>query len=190
MKKIVFLTGNSHKASEAAAILNPLGFQVEQMNADLPEIQDLSLEKVIQEKAKHARLFVPTDAVIIEDTAFYLDAYNNFPGPFGKYVIKGIGFSGILKLVENMDKSAHFRALIAYIPEYAEKPVFFEGICKGQIMKASLQAPVDMPYDAIFAPEGYDKTFLELPISVKDKVSHRARALNALATYLKEGKSL
>ena len=186
MKKITFLTGNAHKASEAAAILAPLGYEVELFAADLPEIQQLSVEKIIEEKAKNARLFVPTDAVIIEDTGFFIDAYNEFPGALGKFVLKGIGFPGILKLADDSDKRARFKTVIAYLPEFEDEVMYFKGEVTGRIVKPSAQPNPNMPFDAIFIPDGYESTFLELGENVKNKISHRTKALNALAAYLKE----
>ena len=189
MKKITFLTGNAHKASEAAKILAPLGYEIEMFPADLPEIQELSVEKIITEKAKNARLFVNTDAVIIEDTGFFIDAYNDFPGALGKYVFKGIGFPGLLKLADDVDKRARFKTVIAYIPEFEDEPIYFKGEVTGRIVKPTAQPHANMPFDAIFVPDGYEQTFLELGEATKNRISHRTKALNALAAYLKENEN-
>lgn len=84
-------------------------------------------------------------------------------------------------LAPHADRSAQFRAVIALIIDDTE--VLFEGIVRGRI--ADQKAGVEgFGYDPIFIPEGYDKTFAELPDEVKLGMSHRSRAVAKMVAFL------
>ncbi len=93
----------------------------------------------------------------------------------------------LLRELENeSNRKARFRTVIALIMEEEEgkpKTVLFEGIVEGEIIRER-RGGEGFGYDPIFQPTGYDKTFAELGLSVKNTISHRARAVNKLTHYL------
>jgi XTP/dITP diphosphohydrolase len=92
----------------------------------------------------------------------------------------------LLRELENeSNRKARFRTVIALIIEEEEKPktVLFEGIVEGEIIRER-RGGEGFGYDPIFQPIGYDKTFAELGLSIKNTISHRARAVNKLTHYL------
>ena len=92
----------------------------------------------------------------------------------------------LLRELENeSNRKARFRTVIALIIEEEGKPktVLFEGIVEGEIIRER-RGGEGFGYDPIFQPTGYDKTFAELGLSIKNTISHRARAVNKLTHYL------
>jgi non-canonical purine NTP pyrophosphatase (RdgB/HAM1 family) len=90
----------------------------------------------------------------------------------------------LLGELENVDnRKARFRTVFTLIID--GKTQFFEGICNGDIIREK-RGGEGFGYDPIFQPEGYDKTFAELGSEIKNHISHRARAVEKLAHYLKE----
>ena len=92
----------------------------------------------------------------------------------------------LLRELENESNcKARFRTVIALIMEEEGKPktVLFEGIVEGEIIRER-RGGEGFGYDPIFQPTGYDKTFAELGLSIKNTISHRARAVNKLTHYL------
>ena len=92
----------------------------------------------------------------------------------------------LLRELENeSNRKARFRTVIALIMEEEGKPktILFEGIVEGEIIRER-RGGEGFGYDPIFQPTGYDNTFAELGLSVKNKISHRARAVNKLTHYL------
>ena len=80
------------------------------------------------------------------------------------------------------NRSAQFKTIISLILE--EKEYQFEGICKGQITASEIGTN-GFGYDAIFIPEGSNKTFAEMSLDEKNKFSHRKKAVTQLITFLK-----
>ena len=92
----------------------------------------------------------------------------------------------LLRELENKsNRKARFRTVIALIMEEEgkTKTVLFEGIVEGEIIRER-RGGEGFGYDPIFQPTGYDKTFAELGLSIKNTISHRARAVNKLTHYL------
>jgi XTP/dITP diphosphohydrolase len=88
-----------------------------------------------------------------------------------------------LKELEGKEnRKAQFRTAICLIME--GKEYLFEGIVKGHIIEEK-RGGAGFGYDPIFVPEGYDQTFAELGNDVKNTISHRARAVEKLCTFLK-----
>jgi len=89
----------------------------------------------------------------------------------------------LLELKDKENRSAQFRAVIALILNNTE--YLFEGILKGQI-GFEKKGTEGFGYDPIFIPEGYDQTAAELGSTIKNKISHRVRALDKMIEFLNE----
>ena len=139
-------------------------------------------EEVAKEKARAAAKELG-QTVITEDTGLYLEAYENFPGTYSKFVFLGVGLNGILKLLEDKPRNAHFETIVGYC-EPGNEPMVFVGICKGEITE-EVHQPIThgVPYDSIFIPEGESRTFSEMTKEEKAKYSHRAKAINKFAEW-------
>ena len=86
------------------------------------------------------------------------------------------------ELENNNNRKARFRTVIALIIN--GKVTTFDGIVNGEIIREK-RGGEGFGYDPIFEPEGYNKTFAELGTDIKNQISHRARATQKLAEYLK-----
>jgi len=127
-------------------------------------------------------------AVIADDSGIEVDALDGAPGIYSaRYCGQGATdedrVTKLLSEIENADnRGAQFNCAIALILPDGERHIF-EGIVRGTLdFKPS--GSNGFGYDPIFIPDGYDKTFGELDSSIKDEISHRARALKALAEFL------
>ncbi|MCB0801057.1 MAG: non-canonical purine NTP pyrophosphatase, partial [Bacteroidales bacterium] len=81
------------------------------------------------------------------------------------------------------DRSARFRTVIALILD--GKEYLFEGIIEGEII-SERRGDGGFGYDPVFIARGYDRTFAEIPLREKNSISHRARAMRQLITFLDE----
>ena len=183
MKKTVyFITGNKSKFSEARLIVKDI-VNLKQKDSKLNETQAISQERVVIEKANEAysRLKKP---VLVDDTAIYFSAYKDFPGTYTKTLFGCLGFEGVEKLLNNRDRTAHFRTIICYKDRKSTK--LFSGIWNGRIVRQiSRRFNPDWQYNSIFIPDGYKKLLSEIPLEERAKYSHRKRAFDKLVRYLK-----
>ena len=176
MKKPLFLTGNKNKLAEAREILP---FEFDNEDIDLDEIQSIKGREVIEHKLEEAysKLKRP---VFVDDSALHIDAMNGFPGALNKFLDKAAGLDGICKLVTALgkDRSAQAVTHIGYFDGKTKK--FFEGKINGEISKIP-RAGSGFGFDFIFIPKGSKKTYSEIPIQEKNKISMRVKALNKFA---------
>ena len=197
--KIVFATNNAHKLSEIRGILGNR-FEVLSLNdigchEDIPETGSTLEENALQ-KARYIFEKYGYDC-FADDTGLEVEVLNGEPGVFSARYAGGEGHdseANMQKLLRNLknqtNRKARFRTIIALVrtEEGKEKGCVyeFEGIVDGSI--TSEKSGVEgFGYDPIFQPDGYDKTFAELVMEVKNAISHRARAVSKLAAFLQEG---
>lgn len=161
MKIIKYVTGNWAKIMSAKQKLEPLGFEVEQIKMDVPEIQDDSIEEVAKFSSKWASDKLKCN-VLKNDSGICIDALNGFPGPYTHYVDDVLGMDKILKLMENEEnRKAHFVEVLAYT-EYGKEPVVFTSITPGTI-SLEKSGTYGWSWDFIFIPEGQNKTLGNFP---------------------------
>ncbi|KPI89010.1 Inosine triphosphate pyrophosphatase [Leptomonas seymouri] len=145
--------------------------------------------------------------VIVDDTSLEFDALGGLPGPYVKWFLDRLGVEGLLKMVrgfaaagegESMQPAPTHRqaaavCIISYcygVDEAAGTPLVkqFKGVCRGAL-PSTPRGTVGFGWDSIFAPEAqqppYDKTFAEMTVEAKNALSHRAKALGLLTSYLK-----
>ena len=198
--KIVFATNNKNKLSEIREILGS-GFEVMSLaeigcHEDIPETGDTLLDNAVQ-KARYVFEKYGYDC-FADDTGLEVDALDGEPGVHSARYAEGTDHDSkanmdklLRKLGDETHRSARFRTVIALLQKQqsgesaGEGSVLhiFEGKVEGSIIKEKRGAE-GFGYDPIFMPEGYDKTFAELGLDVKNQISHRARAVKKLADYL------
>lgn len=189
-KKLVFATNNAHKLEE---IKNILGDKVEILSladidchADIPETAD-TLEGNARQKAMYVYTHYGMDC-FADDTGLEVDALEGAPGVHSARYASEKGHDSqvnmeklLREMEEKNDRKAQFRTIISLIEKGEEKQ--FEGVVRGEILRER-KGNSGFGYDPVFRPEGYDKTFAELGNEIKNKISHRARAVAALCEYL------
>ena len=181
--KINFVSGNLGKFEEAKEILEKEGIILDYVKMDKPEISSPDVKEVAEYAAKKLASKL-NKTVVVEDTGFYLEAYEEFPGTNSKPIFKSIGLDGFMRLLEGKDRSAFFKTVVSYCKP-GENPISFEGRINGTITKEVFEGGHNsLPYDRIFIPNGHDKTFSQDP-DYKNKISHRVEAFNKFAHYLK-----
>lgn len=194
-KKLVFATNNKHKLEEIRAMLGS-AFQVLSLedigcDVDIPETAD-TLEGNALLKAEYVKKHYGYDC-FADDTGLEVPALNNAPGVFSaRYAGDGKDSKANMeKLVRELrgkeDWSAHFRTVLALI--IGEKHFLFEGKVEGNIIDEE-RGSQGFGYDPVFVPAGYEKTFAELGNDVKNKISHRADAINKLKKFLHENNQI
>ena len=187
MKKRIFCaTTNMGKFDEIKRYANehePL-IEFKQFDQDLPEIQSMNQEVIAIDKAEQAWKLLK-EPVLVDDAGVYFDHYNEFPGTMSKFIFHGLGFEGLLKLVED-DNRASLRLYMVYKDNEADHHIF-EGVCKGKIVRPKkFQAHIGLPYDAIFVPDGSDKPMGEIRGTQEEKqYAYRLRALQKFLIWFK-----
>ena len=177
-KKLYFITGNEGKFLEARSIID----NVEQIDLDLPEIQEIDARKIIEAKLDEA-LKHNKGEFIVEDTSVYINCLNGLPGPLIKWFLDSLKVEGIADLVGRYDDgSAVAKTLIGYSD--GDSVVFFEGNVKGDIVAP--RGENGFGWDKMFLPEGSDKTFGEMSLEKKNEFSMRKIAFGKLKGYLGE----
>lgn len=204
---VVFATNNAHKLEEVRQILGDR-FEIRSLKEigcmdELPETHD-TLEENAMEKARYITKFYGFDC-FADDTGLEVDALNGLPGVYSaRYAnIDDADYDDpdfdkshdhdseanmrklLAKLEGETNRKAQFRTVVALV--YKGQEYRFEGIVKGDI-STEKHGTEGFGYDPVFVPEGYSESFAELGADVKNKISHRALAVEKLATFLKEQK--
>lgn len=188
--EIVFATNNPHKIKEVNEVLGN-AFKIKSLQEigcqeELPETQP-TLEGNALQKARHVLDHYGADC-FSEDTGLEIEALNGEPGVItaryaGADRDPHANMNLVLqKLAGEVNRNAQFRTVIALLINGEEH--LFEGVVKGQIAYKKCGTG-GFGYDPIFIPDGYDKTFAELPSEIKNGISHRARATRKLIDFLK-----
>lgn len=175
--KIFFITSSKDKFKEAKSILN----NVEQINIDLPEIQDINPKEIIKTKLLEALNHKKVE-FIVEDTSLYLNCLNGLPGPLIKWFMITIGNEGLFNLTKKLkNNKAEAKTIIGYAKNKQEI-YFFEGSIQGKIV--SPKGKSGFGWDPIFQPNNFNKTFAEISQKEKNSISMRKKALNKLKEFI------
>lgn len=188
--KIVFATNNNHKLTEIREILGSK-FEVVSLkdigcHEDIPET-GITLEQNAMQKAEYVNSRYALDC-FADDTGLEVEALHGAPGVHSARFAEGTDHDSeanmrkLLSLLQGEEnRRAQFRTVIALI--IGGRRYEFEGIVRGTIATEK-HGTEGFGYDPIFTPEGYTETFGELGESVKNQISHRARATRKLADFL------
>ena len=183
MKKLVFVTGNKAKASDVQKILD---FPIKIVDLDLDEIQELNIEQVAIHKVMEAFDKIKSP-VFVDDVGLYIDAWNNFPGPLIKWILKAGGEKGSSVLLKMLDKVKNRKATAKLVVAYHDgKSVHcFLGEARGTISnKIRAGNNFGFGWDSVFIPEGLDKTYGEMTFEEKNLISHRRKAFDKFKLFL------
>ena len=208
--KLVFASNNAHKLSEVRAMM-PAGVEVLSLHEIGFEAEIEETGKTLEEnsliKAKAVWNFINdgmsaakplndglmVNGVFADDTGLEIDALNGEPGV---YTARWAGSpaanrqKAIRELEGKDNRDCQFRTVITLLMN-GDAPlnggmIQVEGIVRGRIAEQEF-GEGGFGYDPVFIPEGYDKTFGELPAELKNHISHRARAIQELIRVLNDG---
>jgi len=155
-KRITYITGNWAKIASAKQIIEPLGYVIDNIKMETPEIQADDVTEVAKYSAKWACEKLGR-AVLKNDSGLFVNGLKGFPGAYTHYADDTIGVEGLLKLMDGLeDRRAYFKESLAYC-EPGKEPVVFEGITKGKI-DVKKSGTYGWSWDFVFIPEGQEKT--------------------------------
>lgn len=188
--KLVFATNNRHKLEE---ILHLAGPHIQLLNLkDIGFAGDIPEEATtIEGNAAQKAWFIYEKYAIncfADDTGLEIEALNGGPGVYSaRYAGENCTFEDnmnkVLAAMQGKDnRKARFRTVIALIEN--GKLTTFQGEIKGTITpeKHGVQG---FGYDPVFLPDGFDQTFAEMDLAEKNRISHRAMAVQKLIDHLK-----
>lgn len=190
MRKLVFATNNAHKLEEVRAVLDNK-IEIVSLNElgcydDIPETADTLEGNALIKAAYVFNKFGM--ACIADDTGLEVEALNGEPGVYSaRYGGEPHNAQkNMQKLLTNLNgvenRKARFRTVI--VLKDAERELYFEGTIHGHISETPSGA-AGFGYDPVFVPDGYNKSFAELGPELKNKISHRALAVEELIRFLK-----
>ena len=205
---LVFASNNAHKLAEVRAMmpegievlsLHQIGFEQEiEENGTTLEANSAIKAETISQWLKANGQWSQVDGVFADDTGLEIDALDGRPGVYTArwYNRNGEGLTvngereifaanrakALRELAVKTNRNAQFRTVITLIKVNGER-LAVSGVVRGRIAEEEY-GEGGFGYDPIFIPEGYDKTFGELPAELKNTISHRARALEALVKIL------
>ncbi|MBP1668224.1 MAG: non-canonical purine diphosphatase [Bacteroidetes bacterium] len=187
--KLVIATNNIHKINEIRHLLNE---KIELLSlgdigcrAELPETE-MTLEGNAVQKALYIYEHFNVNC-FADDTGLEIDVLKGEPGVFSaRYAGENCTYEDNIRKVltamqEKKNRSARFKTVIALVIN--GKIETFEGIVEGMIRDQKL-GNNGFGYDPIFQPAGLEKTFAEISLEEKNRISHRAIALQKLVKYL------
>ncbi len=189
--ELVFATNNTHKIREISDLLDEnfriIGLAEVNITENIPEDAE-TLEENALFKAHYVHDKTGMN-VFADDTGLEVDALGGAPGVYSaRYAGEGKSSDdNIVKLLREMkgveNRSARFRTVIALILDGRE--YLFEGTVDGEIIRER-KGTGGFGYDPVFKSPGNSMTFAEIPLSEKNKISHRAQAMRKLLSLLTE----
>lgn len=188
MDKLVFATHNLHKLEEIRNILKNhevLGLPDIGCHEDIVEDAD-NLQGNAKIKADYVTNKFHLDC-FADDTGLEVEALGGAPGVYSaRYAGEGCSYhDNVVKLLKALDgvenRKARFRTVIAL--NINGEQYFFEGIVNGKILTEE-HGEGGFGYDPIFQPDGFDKSFSEMEMDEKNRISHRGRATAKLVEFL------
>lgn len=191
MMKLVFATNNKNKIKEIKHLLNNsleiLSLEDIKCFEDIPETSDTIEGNAIQ-KAQYVYENYGYNC-FADDTGLEIEALNGEPGIYsaryaGEEKNPEMNMNKVLDKLKNVsNRNARFKTVIALIVD--GKTTCFEGIVEGEITHAK-SGSEGFGYDPIFMPKGYNKTYSEMSLDIKNTMSHRAIATKKLIAFLKK----
>lgn len=208
--RFVFASNNAHKLAEVREImpsdievlsLHDIGFEkeIEETGSTLAQNSFIKADTVAQWLTKQNK-WEDINGVFADDTGLEVDALEGEPGVYtARWAERETGIhlsemetyaanrsKALRELAGKTNRGCQFKTVITLITDkqIAEQVV---GIVRGTMTQEE-KGTGGFGYDPIFIPDGYDKTFGELPTEIKNSISHRARALAAFINLLERKK--
>jgi len=191
-QRLVIATNNAHKLEEITAVVGDK-FEIVSLadidcHEDIPETADtLEGNALLKARFVHERYGLD---VFADDTGLEVDALGGQPGVHTAryaYPDRNDNEANVDKLLRELqdatNRKAHFRTVIALI--IGGEEYLFEGRVDGHITETR-RGTEGFGYDPVFSPEDTGKTFAELGVEVKNRLSHRARAAQKLCAFLEQ----
>ncbi|MBS2213066.1 non-canonical purine NTP diphosphatase [Carboxylicivirga mesophila] len=189
--ELVFATNNEHKLREIQLLLGCslklLSLKDIDCNEEIPET-GTTLEANARQKSEYVFNKFGLNC-FADDTGLEIDALNGEPGVYsaryaGTDKDAEANMNKVLDLMsEENHRKARFRTVISLIIDGKEHQ--FEGVVEGEILRER-SGKEGFGYDPIFTPDGYQQSFAEMAMELKNEISHRGRAIKKLIDFLKE----
>ncbi len=190
MNKLVFATNNLHKLEEISQMIGD--------KFTLVSLHEIGCQEDIEETAETIEGNALLKAQFVhekfgydcfaDDTGLEVEALQGRPGVYSaRYADEAHNFEANMdkvldELKGSQNRKARFRTVIALIHDGQE--FLFEGIVHGIIIE-SRRGITGFGYDPVFVPDGYNQTFAEMSLLEKNRISHRAIAVEKLISFLK-----
>src|SRR5215510_228021 len=184
-------TGNQGKLKEIRKILVDIPFVLRDASAidSPPEDGDSYASNAINKAQYYAN--ATGVLALADDSGLEVEALGGAPGIFSaRYAGDEASDADRRALLvselansENKNRRARFVCVVAIAAPNHEVLNVFEGFCEGEIALAP-RGSGGFGYDPLFVPDGYDLTFAELPEGIKNRISHRGRALAGAKQFL------
>ncbi len=191
--KLVFASNNKNKIKEVQQML-PDSIQILSLE-DIGCFEEIAeTENTIEGNAKLKANYVTQNYgydCFADDTGLEVEILNGAPGVFsaryaGEHCDANDNMDKLLNaLINKTNRNAQFKTVIAL--NINKQQHLFTGIAKGKITFEKT-GNLGFGYDPIFQPEGYQETFAQLPLELKNTISHRAKATQKLITFLNKMK--
>lgn len=192
--RLLLATHNKHKAEEFQAMIGDLKVEVLTLDA-FPQVGEIeedagTIEGNALKKSKTVHELTGV-AAMADDTGLEVFYLNKAPGVYSsRYAGPGATYAdNCRKLLASMKgvpprrRGAQFRCVLALVGP-GTSPILAEGVCPGLITE-SPRGEGGFGYDPIFLPDGHSQTFAEMPLELKNRISHRGRALQKMKDLLK-----
>lgn len=190
-KRLIVATRNAHKVEEIRAILTDYEVCDLSILDDPPEVEETGTTFLQNATLKALAISRETDALVLsDDSGLEVDALDGEPGVYSSRYAGEDGNDALNneKLLRELSgvslRAARFRCVMV-LAKAGAVLADFSGSVEGRILEGKKGAG-GFGYDPLFAPEGYDQSFAELGEEVKNKFSHRARALEGVTGWLAE----
>ena len=193
MKTIILASNNQNKIKEISKLL-------EQFSVEVKSLKELGLGDPVEDgkdfqensliKARYAfeKTGLPS---LADDSGYCIDSLNNFPGLCSARFSKACGgypeaFKILNECINPNNIKSHYITCLSFIYKTNNQVIekVFEGRIDGNFTYPS-RGENGFGYDPTFLPDGYDKTFGELPNELRMNINHRARALNKFFEFFK-----
>ncbi len=190
MKKIILATHNAHKLQEARAILEPIGFHIlGGEDCQLPDIEETGKTCAENARLKAIAGFKALGKpVMADDSGICIEAMEGAPGVYSaRYAAANGGFPAVFDVInqtigDNPNRNAHYICVIALA--VSETEVYtFTGYMYGTLAQQP-SGTGGFGYDPLFIPEGFDTTLGHISAEIKNKLSHRGKALQQVFEFL------
>lgn len=197
MKKLVFATRNPGKIVEMRELLDGLGIAITSLaetgiDHDTVEDQDSFVGNALKKAREAAEL--TGEWAVADDSGICIDALSGRPGVFSaRWAGENAGDRRIIRhTLEQLDgvsddkRQASFHSVAALVAPDGREWIF-EGVVSGRIMcePVGTHKP-KLPYDVLFCPDGYDRTYAQMSDKEKNGISHRGQSFSKLKAFLED----